>query len=199
MLESLDVNVRCPKLVYTYRTGTRGRAAATCGYPSTCDAITFSVHSDVIAWLLDPKGWHDLGDGFGGRFVAGVLAACGHQSDAPMEIDRVQREFSTGHGPVDILIRGAPAGPRSSLESRTRSTPRQVVLSSRVAPLDSGWWRLSNAVSTVAGHGCDALRCRRRKGFHPCRRKARVGGRVRTVAGRFRDRPRECRCPVRWR
>lgn len=37
-----------------------------------------SVHSDVIKWLLDPKGWHDLGDGFGDRFVAGVLATCGH-------------------------------------------------------------------------------------------------------------------------
>lgn len=69
-----------------------------------------SVHSDVIAWLLDPRGWHDLGDGFGGRFVASVLAACGHESDAPIEIDRVQREFSTGHGPADILIRGSSGG-----------------------------------------------------------------------------------------
>jgi len=63
------------------------------------------VHSDILAWLLDPKGWHKLGDGFSQGFVAAALAGCGLNPELPLRVTEVHREFSTGKGPIDILIR----------------------------------------------------------------------------------------------
>jgi hypothetical protein len=63
------------------------------------------VHSDILAWLLDPKGWHKLGDGFAQGFAATALAGCGLNPELPIRVTEVHREFSTGNGPIDILIR----------------------------------------------------------------------------------------------
>jgi hypothetical protein len=63
------------------------------------------VHSDILAWLLDPRGWHGLSEGFALGFVSNVLAGCGLNPALPLRVDEVHREFSTGNGPIDILIR----------------------------------------------------------------------------------------------
>ena len=65
------------------------------------------VHSDMLAWLLDPRGWHGLGDGFARAFLSTVLAECDDVDlTGPLRLDEVHREFSTGNGPIDILMRG---------------------------------------------------------------------------------------------
>lgn len=63
-----------------------------------------AVHSDLLAWLLDPSGWHGLEDAFALRFVGEALSAAGHPFTPPLAITRVHTEFSTGQGPIDILI-----------------------------------------------------------------------------------------------
>ena len=63
------------------------------------------VHSDMLLWLLDPKGWHGLTDGFAHKFLCSVLAGCGMDAAKPLRIDEVHREFSTGNGPIDVLLR----------------------------------------------------------------------------------------------
>lgn len=72
------------------------------------------VHSDMIAWLLDPKGWHGLRDAFTHRFVTTVLEeaqrlgaceACARMGSSPLTVEFVRREFSTGQGPIDIFVR----------------------------------------------------------------------------------------------
>ena len=63
------------------------------------------VHSDMLAWLLDPRGWHGLSDRFALGFLSAVLAGCGMDSGLPLRVDEVHREFSTGSGSIDILIR----------------------------------------------------------------------------------------------
>jgi hypothetical protein len=63
------------------------------------------VHSDMLAWLLDPRGWHGLSDGFARAFLSAVLADCGVDAAGPLRVDEVHREFSTGNGPIDILMR----------------------------------------------------------------------------------------------
>jgi hypothetical protein len=69
-----------------------------------------AVHSDMLRWLLDPTAWHGLGDGFARRFVKAVLAECGQHVDSPVEVDQVHREFSTGRGPIDLLVTLKPCG-----------------------------------------------------------------------------------------
>jgi len=64
------------------------------------------VHSDILAWLLDPQGWHGLGDGFARGFLSDVLAGCGVTASQSPKVHEVHREFSTGRGPIDILVRG---------------------------------------------------------------------------------------------
>ena len=63
------------------------------------------VHSDLMWWLLDPKGWHGLADRFAVPFVREALAACGLGGELAPVVEEVHREFSTGRGPVDILLR----------------------------------------------------------------------------------------------
>jgi hypothetical protein len=63
------------------------------------------IHSDLLAWMLDPAGWHGLGDRFASAFVRAVLEACGRSTELPINIDDVRAEASTGKGPVDILVR----------------------------------------------------------------------------------------------
>jgi hypothetical protein len=63
------------------------------------------VHSDILRWLLDPKAPHGLGDRFTTAFVHAVLSACGRTIAQPFEVQEVHREFSTGGGPIDILLR----------------------------------------------------------------------------------------------
>ena len=41
------------------------------------------VHSDMLAWLLDPRGWHGLSDGFARAFLSAVLADCGVDAAEP--------------------------------------------------------------------------------------------------------------------
>lgn len=62
------------------------------------------VHSDLLAWLLDPHGWHGLGDTFGRHFIGEALAAAGCPLSGPFAVTRVQTEFSTGEGPIDVLV-----------------------------------------------------------------------------------------------
>jgi hypothetical protein len=69
-----------------------------------------SVHSDVVAWLLDPNEWHGLGDAFAKSLAGQVLSTCGEASASSVEIAEVRREFSTGRGPVDIFVRGRIGG-----------------------------------------------------------------------------------------
>jgi hypothetical protein len=64
------------------------------------------VHSDLLAWLLDPAGWHGLGDAFARRFVGDALAATSNPFTPPLTVTRVHTEFSTGRGPIDVLIEG---------------------------------------------------------------------------------------------
>jgi hypothetical protein len=63
------------------------------------------VHSDMLAWLLDPKGWHGLADRFATSLIRFVLADCGDEVGA-LEIQSVETEASTGRGPIDILVSG---------------------------------------------------------------------------------------------
>jgi hypothetical protein len=63
------------------------------------------VHSDMLAWLLDPSGWHGVGDRFARAFAHAALEECGLEVRSPLNVVDVRREFSTGRGPVDILLR----------------------------------------------------------------------------------------------
>ena len=63
------------------------------------------VHSDVVAWLLDPGGWHGLGDTVVRPLIQEILGHCGKQNGLPVTILGIEREYSTGNGPIDILIR----------------------------------------------------------------------------------------------
>ena len=64
------------------------------------------VHSDILAWLLDPGGWHGLGDGFVTRFIDAVIESTGEPAGGGVVVRAVYREFDTGNGPVDLLIEG---------------------------------------------------------------------------------------------
>jgi hypothetical protein len=63
------------------------------------------VHSDLLAWLLDPDGWHGLGESFVAPFVSELLRDA--RADVPGALTgfAVSKEFSTGHGPIDVLVR----------------------------------------------------------------------------------------------
>ncbi len=62
------------------------------------------VHSDMLGWLLDPKGWHGLADRFAVPFGRAMLAACKRCGEGALVVEEVHREFSTGKGPIDILL-----------------------------------------------------------------------------------------------
>ena len=62
------------------------------------------VHSDMLGWLLDPKGWHGLADRFAVPFGRAMLAACKRCDEGALVVEEVHREFSTGKGPIDILL-----------------------------------------------------------------------------------------------
>lgn len=62
------------------------------------------VHSDLLAWLLDPQEWHGLGDSFAVPFIQAALGACPLSIADPITIGSVQKEYGTGKGPVDILV-----------------------------------------------------------------------------------------------
>lgn len=62
------------------------------------------VHSDLLAWLLDPHGWHGLGEAFAHRFLGDALAAAGYALAGDFTITRVRTEVSTGQGPIDVLV-----------------------------------------------------------------------------------------------
>ena len=62
------------------------------------------VHSDLLAWLLDPHGWHGLGDAFGRHFIPKALRAAGCQFSGSFAIAKVETEASTGEGPIDVLV-----------------------------------------------------------------------------------------------
>jgi PD-(D/E)XK nuclease superfamily protein len=68
------------------------------------------VHSDLLAWLLDPQGFHGLGDSFAVRFMADVLLESGVSVDPRITITSIDVEASTGEGPIDILVRAESAG-----------------------------------------------------------------------------------------
>ena len=55
-------------------------------------------------WLLDPKGWHGLADRFAVPFGRAMLAACKRCGEGALVVEEVHREFSTGKGPIDILL-----------------------------------------------------------------------------------------------
>ncbi|MCZ2108802.1 MAG: PD-(D/E)XK nuclease family protein [Dehalococcoidia bacterium] len=62
--------------------------------------------SDLLAWLLDPQGWHGLGDAFVAPFIAEILRDARSDSGQPLTHVVVDKEFSTGEGPIDVLVRG---------------------------------------------------------------------------------------------
>ena len=62
------------------------------------------VHSDMLGWLLDPKGWHGLADRFAVPFGRAMLAACKRCGEGALVVEEVHREFSTGKGPINILL-----------------------------------------------------------------------------------------------
>jgi hypothetical protein len=65
------------------------------------------IHSDMLAWLLEPKGWHGLQHQFAQAFVRTIR----HKSvEAPVVLTQISREFNTGFGPVDLLLRGTDGG-----------------------------------------------------------------------------------------
>ena len=68
------------------------------------------VHSDLLAWLLDPRGFHGLGDSFAVRFISAVLRESGVVVEPALTVDSVEVEASTGEGPIDVLVRAQCAG-----------------------------------------------------------------------------------------
>ena len=64
------------------------------------------VHSDMLAWLLTPGEWHGLGERVAAALVRDVFAGCRISCAQPVRIGRVYREFSTGNGPIDLLLQG---------------------------------------------------------------------------------------------
>ena len=62
------------------------------------------VHSDILRWLLNPKGWHGLGDLFPRRLLDDVRKLCGLNPEPSASFGEVDIEFTTGHGPIDILV-----------------------------------------------------------------------------------------------
>lgn len=64
------------------------------------------IPSDLLAWLLDPQGWHGLGDAFVAPFIAEILRDARSDSGQPLTHVVVDKEFSTGEGPIDVLVRG---------------------------------------------------------------------------------------------
>jgi hypothetical protein len=59
----------------------------------------------MIGWLLDPQGWHGLGDAFSSRFIRKALDLSRWKVEGSIQVEAVSREFSTGNGPVDIFVR----------------------------------------------------------------------------------------------
>ena len=64
------------------------------------------IHSDLLAWLLDPQGWHGLRESFVGPFIKEILHDAGIAVDRAFTNVVVDKEFSTGKGPLDVLVRG---------------------------------------------------------------------------------------------
>jgi hypothetical protein len=63
------------------------------------------VHSDLLAWLFDPRGWHGLKDGFVAPFIREMLDQTNLGFDGPISNVVVDKEYSTGEGPIDVLVR----------------------------------------------------------------------------------------------
>jgi hypothetical protein len=71
-----------------------------------------SLHSDVLRWLLDPHGWHELGDCCGTPLLRQFLKRShppkekeddGPTSDAEIAIDAADAEIPVGGGTIDIV------------------------------------------------------------------------------------------------
>src|SRR4029079_12164400 len=62
------------------------------------------IHSDYLAWLLDPQAWHGLGDRFIEPFVAHVMSRVGRGDTTRIDVHRIEKEAGTGNGPIDILL-----------------------------------------------------------------------------------------------
>lgn len=76
-----------------------------------------ALHSDILRWLLDPKGWHGLGDRFSKELLRQWWERNRHTKHratvprrASVRVTRVESESPTGRGPIDILIEGTWGG-----------------------------------------------------------------------------------------
>ena len=68
------------------------------------------VHSDMLAWFLTPNEWHGLSDTFATALIHDVFTRCGLPGTEQIRVQRVHREYSTGNGPIDILVEGTRDG-----------------------------------------------------------------------------------------
>ena len=67
-----------------------------------------TLHSDILAWLLDERGSHDFGGHFAHEFVKRLLPS--PERNLQIEIDIPGKEFSTSRGPIDILLKARVGG-----------------------------------------------------------------------------------------
>jgi hypothetical protein len=72
-----------------------------------------SLHSDVLRWLLDPRGWYGLGDRFAGELLRRALGPRCEGADkdhlsarAEMVVDEVHTEIPVGGEIIDIVVLG---------------------------------------------------------------------------------------------
>lgn len=68
------------------------------------------AHSAFVAWLLNPKQWHGLGDRFAREMLGACIKSIRGVKPFPwparsLEIVSVDREFDTGMGRIDVLLR----------------------------------------------------------------------------------------------
>jgi hypothetical protein len=54
------------------------------------------IHSDMLAWLLEPKGWHGLQHQFAQAFVRTIRHESGVRIAAPVVVTEISREFNVG-------------------------------------------------------------------------------------------------------
>jgi hypothetical protein len=110
-----------------------------------------SVHSDMLCWLLRPPplGWHGLGQAFASRFLRAILAECGVEPADSIEVLAVDREFSTGLGPIDLLITLKSGAPVSvvGIENKIESPETEGQLSRYAEGLEENYGRERLAIA----------------------------------------------------
>jgi hypothetical protein len=69
-----------------------------------------AIHSDMLAWLLDPNAGHGLGSSFAQRLVGDILGAVRRPIAGPIATADVRTEVSTGEGRIDLRLNARCGG-----------------------------------------------------------------------------------------